>query len=242
MRRTLWIPAVLVLAMLATLAVAQERPMFTAPANSVFVGADGKFEAVPDTVLVQFNISAQDDSAQAAYRRSSEAAEQVRRILKSNGIDPKAAEVGFFSLQPVYDYRSPKRKLLGYRANTSVSLRLKDFAKVGPIVQQLADVDVTENQSLNYILENMDAAKTRAVEDAFQRARASALAVARAGGRELGQLFYSSVDTFEQIGIVAAPMARQAMRAEAAAPPPTAEFSPQKIVVTAHVNALFLLK
>jgi hypothetical protein len=33
------------------------------------------------------------------------------------------------------------------------------------------------------------------------------------------------------------------MRAEAAAvPPPTAEFTPQNITVTAHVNALFLLK
>jgi hypothetical protein len=32
------------------------------------------------------------------------------------------------------------------------------------------------------------------------------------------------------------------MRAEAAAPVPTAEFSPQKITVTAHINALFLLK
>jgi len=33
-----------------------------------------------------------------------------------------------------------------------------------------------------------------------------------------------------------------AMKAEVATPPPTAEFSPQKITVTAHVNALFLLK
>ena len=35
-------------------------------------------------------------------------------------------------------------------------------------------------------------------------------------------------------------MGVRAMRAEAAAP--TAEFVPQKILVTAHVNALFLLK
>jgi hypothetical protein len=36
----------------------------------------------------------------------------------------------------------------------------------------------------------------------------------------------------------------RAMKAEAAGapPPPTAEFAPQKITVTAHVNALFLLK
>ncbi len=33
-----------------------------------------------------------------------------------------------------------------------------------------------------------------------------------------------------------------AMKAEAAAPAPTEEFSPQTVTVTAHVNALFNLK
>ena len=66
--------------------------------------------------------------------------------------------------------------------NANVSLKLKDFSKVAPIVQQLADTDVTENQSLNYTLEDMDAAKTKAVEDAYRRARESAAALAAAPG------------------------------------------------------------
>ena len=55
-----------------------------------------------------------------------------------------------------------------------MSLKLKDFSKIAPIVQQLADTDVTENQSISYTLEDMDAAKTRAVEDAYRRAHESA--------------------------------------------------------------------
>ena len=227
-----------------TFGLAQDRPTVTAQPNTVFVGADGKFEANPDTALVQFNISAQEESSRAAYDRASKAAEQIRQILRSNGIEPKAAEIGFFSLQPVYDFRTAKRKLVGYRVNTNVSLKLKDFSKIAPIVQQLADSDVSENQSVSYTLEDMDAAKTRAVEDAYRRARESAAAVARAGGRTLGELSYASVDTFENVRIVAAmasrPMAN--MRMEAAAPAPTEEFTPQNIVVTAHVNAMFTLR
>ena len=227
-----------------TLVSAQDRPTIAAQPNTVFVGADGKFEANPDTALLQFNISAQEDSSRAAYDRASKSAEQVRQILRTNGIEPKAAEIGFFSLQPVYDWKTPKRKLVGYRVNANVSLKLKDFSKIAPIVQQLADSDVSENQSVSYTLEDMDAAKTRAVEDAYRRARESAAAVARAGGRTLGELSYASVDTFENVRIVAAmasrPMAN--MRMEAAAPSPTEEFTPQNIVVTAHVNAMFTLR
>src|SRR5438874_574265 len=149
-----------------TFGLAQDRPTVTAQPNTVFVGADGKFEANPDTALVQFNISAQEESSRAAYDRASKAAEQIRQILRSNGIEPKASEIGFFSLQPVYDFRTAKRKLVGYRVNTNVSLKLKDFSKIAPIVQQLADTDITENQTVSYTLDDIDAAKTRAVEDA----------------------------------------------------------------------------
>jgi uncharacterized protein YggE len=39
---------------------AQDRPTITAQPNAIFVGADGKFEANPDTALIQFDISAQE--------------------------------------------------------------------------------------------------------------------------------------------------------------------------------------
>src|SRR5258708_20653949 len=123
----------------ASPAIAEDRPTVTAQPNTVFVGADGKFEANPDTAVMQFNISAQEATSREAYDRASKTAEQVRQILRSNGIEPKSAEIGYFSLQPVYDYKTAKRKLLGYRVNSNVSLKLKDFSNVAPIVQQLAD-------------------------------------------------------------------------------------------------------
>jgi len=153
-------------------AFGQDRPTITAQPNSVFVGADGKFEANPDTALVQFNISAQEDNSKAAYDRASKAAEQVRQILRSNGIEPTAAQLGYFSIEPIYDYTKAKRKLVAYRVNVNVSLKLKDFTKIAPIVQQLSDADVTDDQSITYQLDDIEAAKTKAVEDAYRRARA----------------------------------------------------------------------
>lgn len=227
--------------LLAAAAAGQEHPAITAQPNTIYVGADGKYESAPDTALVQFNISAQEETAKAAYDHATQATEQIRRILRSNGIEPKAAEIGFFSLDPVYDYRSPKRKLIAYRVNSSVSLKLRDFSRIAPIISQLSDLDVTANQSISYTLENMDAAKLKATEDAYQRARAEAEAVARTAQRTLGELSYASVDTFEQVRVVAPMMARP-MGAVMATPAPTEQFTPQKITVTAHVNALFTMK
>ena len=231
----------LLVLLFVTISLAQDRPTVTAQPNSVFVGADGKFEANPDTALVRFNISAQDDNSRAAYDRASKQAEQVRQILRSNGIEPTAAQLGYFSIEPVYDYKQAKRKLVAYRVNVNVSLKLKDFSKIAPIVQQLSDGDITDEQSITYTLDDIDAAKTKAVEDAYRRARASAEAVARAGGRSIGELSYASVDTNENIHPMPMPMARMSAMAQAA-PAPTEEFSPQTTSVSAHVNAMFTLK
>lgn len=228
--------------LLSAFALGQERPTIQAEPNTVVVGADGKFEANPDTALVQFNISAQEDNSRAAYDRASKAAEQIRQIMRNNGIDPKAAEISMFSIQPIYDYKPAKPKLVAYRVNASVSLKLKDFTKVAPIIQQLSDIDITGNQSVSYTLEDIDAAKTKAVEDAYRRARESAATIGRVSGRTLGELSYASVDTNENVRVVPMMHSMARMGEPSAAPAPTEEFSPETVTITAHVNTVFSLK
>ncbi len=218
----------------------QERASGPIP-NTIWVGADGKFESEPDTALVQFDISAQQEKLQDAMQKATQAAEQVRQLLRSNGIDPKDAQISRFATQPVYDYNNPKRKLVGYRVDANISLKLKDFAKIGPITEGLATMEVT-NTNLNYMLENMDSAKIKAVQDALRRTRDEANAVAQSSGRALGDLSYASVDTYEPQPIRPMMMKAEAPGAMSATNAPTAEFSAEKITVTAHVNALYNLR
>jgi hypothetical protein len=219
-----------------------ERPGIQPQMNTIYVGSDGKFEAAPDTAVLQLNIAAQGDTSRAAYDKAAAAAERVRQVLKANGIDPKTAQVGFYAVQPIYDWKNPKRRVVGYRVATNVTLKLRDFEKVGPITQQAADIQDTQNQSLNYVLENMEAAKEKATEDAFKKARNQANAVATTAGRNLGELLYASVDVNQQV-IVPMRGVSNAMRASAPeAAPPTEEFTPQTVTITAHVTAMFGMK
>jgi len=231
----------ILLLLCTTGAVAQDQPEVSAQANTVYVGADGKFEAAPDTAQIQFNVSVQDETSQAAFQRGSKNVEQVRQVLRNNGIDPKGASIGYLSVQPVYEWK-PKQKVIGYRVTTDVTLKLKDFTKVAPITQQLADANVSETQTLSYTLENMDDAKNKAVEDAYRRAHNSAETLAHAASRSLGELSYASVDTFENPRPITPRMAHPMAAMANAAPAPTEDFTPQTVTVTAHVNALFSLK
>lgn len=241
MRRTF---VVLALLSLGLAAWAQERPVPAAPLHSVYVGADGKFEADPDTAVITFGLMPRDETARGAYDKAARAAEQVRQVLRANGIDPKSAEMGFFSVQPMYDWKNPKRKILAYQVSTSVTVKLKqkDFGKIGPVTQQLAEIETASNQNLGYMLDDMEAAKKKAVEDAMRKARGNAEAAAVAAGRAVGELLYASVDVQEPVHIYAPRAMEMKTMAADAPPPPTEGFGAQKMTVTAHVNALFSMK
>src|SRR6185503_13042738 len=194
---------------LPSIAWSQNTPVATAQPNTIFAGADGEFEANPDTAVLRLDISSQQDTSRAAYDKVAAAAEQVRGVLRKNGIDPKTAQIGFYAVQPVYDWKNPKHKVIAYQVVTSVTVKLKDFAKVGTLTDELANVEETQNQSLSYSLEDVDQAKTKASEDALKKARMQANAVAVAGGRSLGELLYASVDVAQPVIVPLAVPARQ---------------------------------
>jgi uncharacterized protein len=224
----------------AATALGQDRASGAAP-NTVYVGADGKFEANPDTAVMQFNISAQESTARAAYDRVSKEAEKVREILRTNGIDPKIAEIGYYSIAPVEEHHEGHAKLVGYQVNSSVTLKLKDFSKVAPIIQQLADADITASNSVSYTLENIESAKRKAVEEAYRRARDLAEGLVSASGRTLGELSSATIDVSQNLRVIPVRFSMARMAAQTA-PAPTDEFSPQTVSITAHVNATFALK
>jgi uncharacterized protein YggE len=123
-----------------------------------------------------------------------------------------------------------------------VTLRLHDFSKVGVLTQQMADIESTENQTLSYTLENMEAAKIKATEDAMHKARNEANAAAAAGGRSLGELLYVSVDQNQVVVPVPRPMALMGAARVAETPAPTEGFSPQSVKVNAHVTVMYGMK
>jgi uncharacterized protein len=226
-----------------TLLVAQDQTGVPLQQNAVIVGADGEFESAPDTAIINFMLAAQESDSQAAFARASRAADRIREVLRSNGIDPKNAELSQYNLQPVYDYKSPKRRIVGYTVSSNVTIQLKDFKKIPPLLQGFSTIEETENQSFSYSLEQIEEAKSKAVHNAYQRARVYAQALAQASGRTLGDMTSANID-IREAGRIIPMMARgMAMKTEAAPMPgPTEEFGEQKIKITAHVTASFGLK
>ena len=231
--------ALLLLASIAAFSQENRGPNFLP--NSVSVGADGEFESAPDTAVITCSISAQENTSQAAFASASQLAEQLRQALRNAGIDPKNVELSRYSLYPVIDYKSAKQKVIAYRVGTSVTIKLKDFGKIAPVTEALAGLNGITGQNMHYDLEEMDAAKQKAIDKAYERAHVYAETLAKAGGKQLGALLSAAVDTQQAIPVMA--YARtMAMQNEVMAKAPMEDFEASRIKVSAHVNAIFALQ
>jgi len=231
-----------VLSLASIAALAQEPRGSGFLPNSISIGADGDFESAPDTAVITCALSAQENTSQAAFDSASRLAEQMRQALGGAGVDPKTAELSRYSLYPVFDYKNPKQKVIAYRVGTNVTIKLKDFSKIGPVTEALSGLGGITGQNMSYDLEEIDAAKQKAIDKAYGRARAYADTLAKTSGRQLGALLSAAVDTQQAIPVM--PYARVAMAnmETKAPPPPTEEFQASKIKVMAHVNAVFGLQ
>lgn len=234
--------AIVVLSLASIAALAQEPRGSGFLPNSISIGADGDFESAPDTAVITCALSAQENTSQAAFDSASRLAEQMRQALRGAGVDPKTAELSRYSLYPVFDYKNPKQKVIAYRVGTNVTIKLKDFSKIGPVTEALSGLGGITGQNMSYDLEEIDAAKQKAIDKAYGRARAYADTLAKTSGRQLGALLSAAVDTQQAIPVM--PYARVAMAnmETKAPPPPTEEFQASKIKVMAHVNAVFGLQ
>jgi uncharacterized protein YggE len=234
--RILWI------APLMLLAAASPAQPAAVSADTLWAGGDGKFESAPDTALVQFSISVQQPELKAAYAKAQESAQNVRQTLQANGINPRDAEISSLSMTPRYSW-SPKRKLVGFQVDSHVTIKVRDFGKLGPILESFSQLDTSDGVSLGYTLEDIESAKAKAVEDAYRKARLNAETLAHAGGRALGAMSYASVDASD-FSPQPRPMLMRMDKSAAsgAMASPVEDFAPSKITLTAHVNVLFQLK
>jgi uncharacterized protein len=208
--------------------------------NSIHVSAEGKYEAEPDTALMQFALSVKEKTPQLAYDHAERSAQQLRDLLQKNGIDSKRAELSTFQIQPTYEYKNGKSYLVGYTVYSNIALKLNDFSKVDALIQGLKDIDISDTQSLHYILDGIDSAKQKAVQDGYRRARILAETIATAGDKVIDEMIYASVDALEQHH-TAMPLFRTAKMATAEQSIPET-FGQQKITITAQVTVVFGLK
>ena len=234
------IPAALVLtlsSLAVTPALAQVAPAVIPDGTILEVGATGKTTRVPDIATIRAGVVTQNATAAQALADNAQRMAGVLAALKAAGVQPRDIATSNVSLQPQYRYENNQPPVItGYQASNTVSIRFRDIAKSGAILDILVKQGANQIDGPSLSLDQPDTALDEARVDAVKRARARAELYAKAAGLSVVRIL-----TISEGGDIATPQPPVVYMARAKAEADT-QIMPGQTDVTVSISVRFLLK
>lgn len=162
----------------------------TAPAT-ISVTGEGRVEAAPDMATVSLGVTTEGDTAAAALGANSEAVASVIARLKAAGIEDRDVQTSGLSLGPHYDYGGSsggEPKITGYLAANMVTVRVREIASVGAVLDGVVAEGANTLNGLSFGLQDSEAALDEARRLAVADATRKAQLYAEAAGVTLGRI------------------------------------------------------
>src|SRR5216684_2296710 len=241
------------LLVLGSVSVAAQAPEVKFIADTLVVQADGTYEADPDLATMTFQIFSQDKDIKHAYAAATQSMQHVVDLAATNGLKKEDVTTGVLTVAPIYE-GDRKKRARSYYVQGNVVLRIRDFSRIGPILDGSVEDGVADFRSLTYSLADEEAAKKQAVAEAMRRAIGRASVALEQKGQKLGGLRYMSLDVQHLLGVAQLQTLQMATETvevsggggggffskKAALPPPPPQ--PQKITVRATVQCAFQIQ
>lgn len=156
--------------------------------TSVTISGEGKVVAIKDIATVSFNVYGEDKDVSVAQKLANEKMDAVMSSLAKLGVEKKDINTTYYDVSPTYEYyeqaacikypcppviyKEPTIK--GYKVTQSVTVKVRDLAKVGDIIAALGASKVDNISGPSFDIDDkaklVESAKLKAVADAKAKA------------------------------------------------------------------------
>jgi uncharacterized protein len=169
-------------------------------ADTLVVQADGRFEADPDLATLSFSVFAQDKNLKQTYDQASQSMQKIAQIAEKNGLKKEDITFGVLTVRPYYE-GDRKKRAKSYTVQGQITLRVRDFSKLGPLLEDSVEDGITDFRSLTYSLADEEAARQHAAAAAMRSAMGRATAVLEQKGQKVGTLRFANLDIKQMVGV-----------------------------------------
>ncbi len=214
------------------------EPLIPAQGTILDVSAEGRTTRVPDIATIRAGVVSQAPTAAAALADNAQRMARVLAALKRGGIAARDIETANVGLSPQYRYTDGQPPALtGYQATNTVSVRFRDVAKAGGVLDTLVAQGANQIDGPNLSIDQPDAALDEARTDAVKQARTRADLYAAAAGMKVVRVI-SIAEAGQNAGGPTPPVRFRVQRAADA----QTSIAPGEQDVTVTLSVRFLLQ
>lgn len=143
-------------------------------------------EVEPDMATISTGVQTTAPTAVEALRRNSAEMERLVALIRALGIAERDIQTARIDLNPQYDYSNRQNgqspRFIGYQANNQVTVKLRQIDRTGEVLDAMVEAGATNINGPTFSIEDDEAAKAEARQNALERGRQQAEEYARLAG------------------------------------------------------------
>lgn len=155
------------------------------PQNTIMVNGEGKTIGKSDVAVVEIGFLTEKADVVSAQKDNTEKMNKLIAEVKKLGVKDDDIQTTQYQIYPKYDYPDGKSALSGYTVAQSVTLKIRELAKISPVLAKVGEVGVNQVSGLTFTIDNPELLKTEARAQALADAKAKAEVLARSLGVRL---------------------------------------------------------
>lgn len=205
--------------------------------NQITVTGTAKISATPDVAVLYLGIISEGSNVNLAQKGVTEKMNAIIDSLKKEfQIEAKDIKTDNYSVQPKYDWSDGKQRIIGYTANQSVTVKVRNFDKTGNILNKATELGANTVSGPNFMIDDPEKAKAEAREKAITQAKEKAALLADQVGIKLGRIvnFYEGGNEMANVAYGVGGSMDLALSAKAMAP--TIEPGSKDIQLTVSIS------
>lgn len=205
--------------------------------NQITVTGTAKVTTAPDVAVLSIGIISEGTTVNATQKGVTDKMNSIIDSLKKDfQIEAKDIKTENFSVYPKYDWTEGRQRIIGYTANQSVAVKVRDFDKTGNILAKATELGANSVSGPNFIIDDPEKAKAEAREQAIAQAKNKAKLLADQVGIRLGRIvnFYEGGNEIANFAYGMGGSVDSAVPLKASAP--TIEPGSQEIQLTVSIS------
>ncbi len=198
-------------------AYSYSRTVESSSLRSFSVNGQGKIVAIPDIAKFNFSIITEGGvNISDLQKENTKKIQNVLSFIKESGVKNKDIKTTSYVVSPRYQYYNcrntnvdlstgtpcPPAKIVGYTIRQSVSVKVRDFEKVGDMLVGVTKNGANKVSGISFEIDNLDAIQNEARKSAIEKAKKKARDIAKSGEFKMGKLISinESAGQFYQYG------------------------------------------
>lgn len=214
--------------------------------REITVSAEGKAVVKPDIALIKIGVTSEGLKIEKIIKENTDKVNAILKEIKDVGVAEKDLETVNYNLSPRYEWTDRGERISkGYALNQDIKIKIRDFEKIGIILEKSASSGANLIGDLTFTVDDQEAFRSIAVEAAIAKAKNKAKIIAEKSGLRLGRVVNMYEDYYSNpVAYDSKMMSEDSFRGMggAAESAPAPEILPGQQEATVRINLVYQVR